>query len=324
MGWILDDVYYALDAEYVSNVKELNTSVCFSAGLSEPSSTTFLMTDVELISPDLLVPYYAMFVISFVVYLLIIITANKFIEGEAVVDHQSLPFVIGFVVSISVFGVAVMMTEMIYFPWRCFLSFHVIPGIVVLLAIFATPPLVLLLAMAFIKNCRSGNCNFGDCFRIFACAFLFAFLFLWLLICAFPTLLLGFGYPLETLSLFLIHVAFVFTVTVALAVGLSDIIFWWNCYYIKMSRLHQDKCKKQIFAIGNVIRYRIHVCLMIIVVLSVGCLAYVVIMFGYELTVVQGFVTSGGPSAVVSLFPPLVLFLIGWLIKRRFFTDTGR
>ena len=66
------------------------------------------------------------------------------------------------------------------------------------------------------------------------------------------------------------------------------------------------------------------VLIIIILILSVGCLAYVVIMFGYELIVVQGYATSGGPSAIVSLFPPLVLFLIGWLIKRRFFADTGR
>ena len=56
----------------------------------------------------------------------------------------------------------------------------------------------------------------------------------------------------------------------------------------------------------------------------VGCLAYVGFMIGYGVTVVQGFVTSDGATAVVSLFPSLVMFMIGWLIKRRFFADTGK
>ena len=345
VGQDLAEVYYALNGVYVSNVRELKTSICISDELSEPSSTTFHTTDVELISPDLLVPYYAMFVISFVVYWLIMITANRLIEGEAIVDDQSLPFLIGFLVCTSMFGVVVTLTEMIYFPWRCLLSAHVILGIVCLLGIFATLPLILLLAMAFIKVCHKGNCNFSDFSRIFVCAFLSTFLFLWLFICGFPTLLLCLGYPLETLSLVVLHVAFVFAVTVALAVVLNDAIFWWNCYYIKRSRLlYQDrslkphnyiiltktngqkkkKCSRQIFAVIDVIKDRIHMCIIIIVVLSVGCLAYVVIMFGYAVTVVQGFVNSGGPSAVVSLFPSLVLFLIGWLIKNRFIADTGK
>ena len=305
-------------------MNELKTSICIGAGSPELRSTIFHTPDIELIPPDLLLPYYAMFAVTFVAYLLIMVTASRFIVGEAVVNHQSLPFLMGFLICTSMFGVAVTMTEMILFPWHCLLSVYVIPGIVCLLVIFTTPPSVLILAFIFIKCCRSGNCNFGDCFKIFVCAFLSTFLFVWLLICAFPTLLLGFGYPLETLSLVVLHLAFVFAVTVALAVGLSDIIFWWNCYYTKTSKSDHKKCTRQILATIDVMRHRTHVCIILIVVLFVACFAYVVILFGYEFTVVQGYVTSDEASAVVSLFPSLVLFLIGWLIKRRCFADTGK
>ena len=45
---------------------------------------------------------------------------------------------------------------------------------------------------------------------------------------------------------------------------------------------------------------------------------------GYGMTVAQGYVTKDGAGAIVSLVPSVALFLIGWLIKWRFFSETGR
>ena len=65
-------------------------------------------------------------------------------------------------------------------------------------------------------------------------------------------------------------------------------------------------------------------CMLLFLAVIGSILGYASIIMGYGLTVVQGFVTTDGASAVVSLIPSLFLFLIGWLIKWKFFADTGK
>ena len=319
-------VDYALDGQFVSNARGLNTSVCIGSRTLEPSTTTFLRPKVELISPYLLVPYYAMIAISFVAYGLVMFSANKFIDGEVVIDHQSVPFLCGFLVCTFLFGVAITAVEIPYFPRDCFVSPHNIPGIVCLIAIFVTV-LLLLIATRCWAGCRRHTCTVHGCCSCYGCfktivpplvTFISTFMFVWLIICLFPTLLLGFAYPLKVLSLVVLHVAFVFVFTVALAVGLTDLIFWWNAYYVNRATFYQKKgkCEQIACAFVCVLWNRIHNVFVLLCVVVVGCLAYVGFMIGYGVTVVQGFVTSDGASAVVSLFPSLVMFIIGWLVKR--------
>ena len=318
-GRNLAEVYYALDGQFVTNARELHTSNCIGVELSEPTNTTFLGPNVELIDPALLIPYYAMFVVSFVVYWLIMISANKFINGDAVIDHQSVPFLFGLLYYTTALGMVITSVEIWSFFLNCSISVHVIWRKNYLIVVNIIIGLFLLWKL--IRVYRSSGFSTSAFLKLFfspVIAYISTFLFVWLLICLFPTLLYGFAYPLNTLLLVVVHVAFVFAVTVAFAAVLSDVIFWINSYGSR----------------HEIIQNRIYLCVMIKDLLLVlflmmpvffivfGCLAYGGFIIG--LTVVQGFVTSDGANAFLPLIPSLGLFLIGWLIKRRFFADTGK
>lgn len=116
--------------------------------------------------------------------------------------------------------------------------------------------------------------------------------------------LLGFAYPLYTFSLVVLHVAFVFVVTVSYAVLISQIISVWD---------RNGGCK----------RYWILLTISGFSLLLFFCVMYIGIMFVYGLTFMQGFLTTDGAHAVVFFLPSLALYLIGRLIQKRFFSDTG-
>ena len=319
---LIAEAHYALAGQYVSNVEVLPTSMCGGTRLFELNNIKFLNEDIEFVHTALLIPYYSMFAISFVIYWLIMFSAYKFIKGEAVVDHQSVPFFIGFLISTSTFGLAIFLAEMVSFPWYCVISVHAIPGIACLLLVVVSLPVIHLLVFVKMRCCGPYTCSTS--LKLLLSAFISTFVFIWLFICAFPTLLLGFSYPLKTLSLFVLHVAFVFAVTIAFAVGLRDITFWSNLYWTNRKILEKNKIKEFCFVVNNVLMSRKWSVLIIILVWIGGLLVYGGIMIGYAVTVAQGFVTADGASAVVYLVPSFVLFLMGWLIKRRFFSDTGK
>ena len=285
--------------------------------MSRPGNTTFLRPDVKLIYPPLLIPYCAMFAVSCVVYALIIYSAVKLLRGDAVVEHQSVPFLIGFMICISIFGAAAYIVEIWFSLWNCSLSPYRIYFLLLSSIFLFLPILVHITAILICNPC----CICSSFLKILLplCPAFSIFVFIWLCVCGFPTLLLGFAYPLDALSLVVLHVAFVFTVTVAFAAVLNDIIFWWNLYslYSTYKKTTVMGIMTHIIGIEDFM-YTI----VSIVLVALGCFAYAGIMIGFALTVAQGFVTTEGANSVVSFIPSLFLFLIGGLIKWSFFTDS--
>ena len=254
--------------------------------------------------------YYFMIVISFLTYWLIMSSAYKVIKGETVVNHQSVHFFIGFLICTSTFGLAVFVAEMSSYLAIC-IQTHcvVIFRFVVLLVILVSLLVFYLLALTKMFCCCP--CSHWTSFKILVAAF-------------FPhsclagscsTLLFGFGYPLKMLPLIVLHVAFVFTVTVAFAVGLSDIIFWYNTYYTHRTTLHTRQINVFWHVVKDIIEFQTSRVIIIVFVWFGACLLYEGTMIGYELTVAQGFVTSDEANAVMFLVLSLVLFLMGLLIK---------
>ena len=248
------------------------------------------------------------------------ISANKFIKGDAVIDHQSVPFLIGLLICTTVLGIAITLGEIGSFSWNCSISVHVTSRIAYLIVLtigLGMLHLLNLIRVYCIRGCTSAFWKFAVS-PVFA--YISTFLFIWLLICLFPALLYGFAYPLNTLLLVVVHVAFVFAVTVAFAAVLSDVIFWINSrgsrHEIFQNRIYLCVMIKDLL--------RVFILRMPVIFIVVGCLAYGGFIVGSGLTVVQGFVTSDGAISIVPLIPSLGLFLIGWLIKRRYFADAGK
>ena len=309
-GRDLEEVYYALDTQFVSNMSELNTSVCIGVGLQESKKTLiFLRPDVELVSVFLLYPYYVMFAVSLLAYGVIVVLANKFIRREEILDDQSFRFLYGFLICTSMLGIDIVLEELPDVFSGCFLSVHIISKNSFLLGI--TIIIVLLFILTFIQVCcLAADSSIRAYFEIFMFP-VNALLFVRLFISIFPTILFGFAYPLNVFSLVVLHVALVFVFTVSFtAITSNEVIYLWN------SNVTKDKPKKLFIYIFFVT--------LICGLLIFWVFVYACILMGYGVTVAQGYVTKDGASAVVSFVPSMVLFLIGWLIKWRFFNEPGR
>ena len=132
----------------------------------------------------------------------------------------------------------------------------------------------------------------------------------------FPTILFGFAHPLNVFSLFILHVAFVFVFIVSFAAVTSEIT-----YSNPITKVKIKLPKKLLKCIAVFLNLILMPGLLIIIII----LAYACILMGeYGVTVAQGYVTTDGGGAVVSLVPSMALFLIGWLIKWSFFSEPGR
>lgn len=126
------------------------------------------------------------------------------------------------------------------------------------------------------------------------------FVILWIVASLYATVLLTLAYPLHVITIALFHVTFVFAMTVVFAVILSKAISYKFHKNSKLTRL--------ILLIFG----------FIVIVIFASAVYYVVVL-GITLTVVQRLVPEGGVVQVLLLLPSVLLFLGGWLIKRRFF-----
>ena len=119
--------------------------------------------------------------------------------------------------------------------------------------------------------------------------YLFYFALLWIIASLFATLLFALAYPVYVITLIVLHIAYVFVVSIFFAVialeGTSSIIIILFC---------------------------------ILSYLSFG-LFYVAIIWGYASTIVQRIVPAEGVVQGLLFLPSLILFIAGWLLKRRFF-----
>ena len=316
-GRDLSEAYFALDGQFVSNWKELKST----AGMSN----VFPKSDIELIPQGFLVLQYCCIptAILLSVLLAIKICGNKTLLYRCSVSlldpkTQKPPFIIGFILCFAFFEFAIIVAEL----WSMNLlnPDHVIVKhiiLVIICGVLFLPCLGCLPCLGYLPFacCQSEYKFIKSFFFIYVVLFypMFAFNLLfcvWLIINLLATILLGIAYPLYTLSLFMIHVAFMYVGIVSLAVGIAS-------ESISSVQKESDEVQKNS---GGKCNCKICFCISCLIVLILfHCLVYVAIIFGYVFTVVQGFVDTDAPHAVVLLLPSMVTFFIGWLIKKNFF-----
>ena len=247
------------------------------------------------------------------------LSTGKFIqqyEHTSVVNHQSLPLLIGFLSCMFLFTIGTISTEIWSFvSWKSQscnseLFQQVNFKIYILFGFISVSLLFPLLPIAFILiwcnwNKHTINHYIKFTLTIYLIVWLFTFVFLWVMVCLTAMLLLALAYPLYMFTLIFIHVAFMFLVTVAFGIAISQVVSVMD---------RRPGYKRYIF-------------LIIVLGVAIAFLSsamYAGVLLWYKLTIVKGFSNVEGASAVVVLLPSLVLALFGHLVQRRFFSDTGK
>lgn len=314
-GRDLEERYYTLEGKFVSREQEVRPEQCTGIRVADQTKGQIL-SNLKLIPDNLLITYYAVWVVGLIGYTVVIVSAHKLLHRWNIkkLSRHTVPFVIGFVMSTGILGLFIVSSELHSLAtWgdQCSLEFHVAFKLIFLaLSVFlliSLPPIVIILSHICkngTKTCNQLFLNYGIIYLMFCFPI---FPFFWVFSCSFALLLLGFAYPLNTLALVVVHLAFVFAFTVAFAVIVAEVI----------SELEKRKRRK--FDVGFFL-FLITLCAALIIV---AILLYIGIIVGYLFTIVQGFVTTDGAQAVVSFLPSLALFLIGWLIKKNFFGEIG-
>lgn len=140
---------------------------------------------------------------------------------------------------------------------------------------------------------------------------LFYFAILWLIASFLDTLILVIAYPLHAITLIVLHFAFVFVQSIIFAVIVSE----FNRVISRRER------RKSLFIPKVIIDFCIIFSSCIVCCIFCGCV-YFAIIIGYASTIVQRIVPGDGLVQVLFFLPSLILFVFGWLLKRRFF-QTG-
>ena len=135
--------------------------------------------------------------------------------------------------------------------------------------------------------------------------YFFYFALLWIIASSFATLLFSLAYPVYVITLVVLHIAFVFVVSIFFAVIVSEVILWFTFL-------------KKRTSIKYFLDYGIIIFCCLISYLFFGCL-YLGIIWGYASTIVQRIVPAEGVVQGLLFLPSLILFAVGWLLKRKFF-----
>ena len=213
---------------------------------------------------------------------------QEFIQSSALFD--------GFILCIFIFGLAILATELFAYwithnPLFGFLlKFYYILS---LLFVTGLPFTVLLTCLV----CCGGDQVRGQ--KCMLCAvmllmFICCFAVQWTIISSFATLLLSLAYPLHVTTLAVLHFAFVFALSVTLGVFVSE------------TTSNQKDCT-------------FNCTCACIGALVIAILLYITIILGYASTIVQRIVPADGGIHSLLFLPSVILLLIGWLLKKRYF-----
>ena len=298
----LTDAYYALDGKSVSTCNATDTS------------------DYQYFPQELLFLFYTMCAACLIAQSLVGLSTGKFIqqyEHTSVVNHQSLPLLIGFLSCMFLFTISTISTEIWSFvTWTSQscnselfhelvkVKFYILIGFIVVSLLFPLLPIAFILIWCN-WNKHTINHYVKFTLTIYLIVWLFTFVFLWVMVCLTATLLLALAYPLYMFTLIFIHVAFMFLVTVAFGIAISQVASVMD---------RRPGYKRYIFLI----------IVLGVAIAFLSCAMYAGVLLWYKFTIVKGFSNVEGASAVVVLLPSLVLALFGRLVQRRFFADTGK
>ena len=135
----------------------------------------------------------------------------------------------------------------------------------------------------------------------------------WVFVSSFATFLLSLAYPLHVTTLVVLHLAFMFVLSVTLGVFISEIIPTIKNFEFEFKKIDIKK-------ICTCNRERNSLIFFVIFILATAILLYVLIIFVYAFTVVQRIVPADGVIRGLLFLPSVILFLIGWQLKKRYFS----
>lgn len=137
---------------------------------------------------------------------------------------------------------------------------------------------------------------------VYLCCF---FALEWAIMSSFAALLLTLAYPLHVTSLVMLHVSIVFVFTITFAIFVLDVVLIWK------DRKKKKFCKTVVESLVTLF-FMMGTCVF-------AFFSYRTIIWGYASTVVQHIVPAEGAVQGLYFLPSLILFVIGWMLKKNFF-----
>ena len=292
---ISEDGNYPLDGSYVSNW-ENSTDVTQSLILVPEIILEVIVTCIVIV---------LILIAIRIMYKLIFINNDKDIVSTS--PPKNIFLVFGFMICISLFGLALLVAELSLLGSRaCFFVF-VKQGLIYVLFISLAFAFFIKLIFVTCLCAHATQClrkYFWVTFLVFFygnVVLLDIFTIAWVVVSMYSSILLAFAYPLHMVVLLAIHVGFVCVTSVICAV----VVLQFDQYY------QQNRERPlRTFIIFAVIS--------LLLMVFVSAVYYLTIL-GYTNTIVHRVVLTDNPLQVLLVIPSVLLFFGGWLIRRNFF-----
>ena len=219
---------------------------------------------------------------------------------------QSYPLFIGFFFCIFLFALAILVAE--FASWNTNNPFFVISlKYIIIFGILLMTGLPVILISVSQVCCSDHDVGSGQCRHqsricvlcaIIVILIICCFAAQWAIMSSLATFLLSLAYPLHVTTLVVLHFAFVFALSVTIGVFVSETT-------LNHKLIINCTCTCTWLAI--------------LVILVIPISLYITIICGYAFTIVQRIVPADGVIKGLLFLPSVILFLIGWLLKKRFF-----
>ena len=218
---------------------------------------------------------------------------------------QSYALFVGFVLCIFLFGMAILVAE--FACWNTHKLFFIVYFKFTIILNFLCWTAIPLCGICCYSSCtqHSRGLKFMLC-TILPVLLICCFVVQWAIMSSFATFLLSLAYPLHVTTLVVLNFAFMFALSVTFGVFVSET----TSINFKFKKICTYNCT----CAG--------ICCIfyIIVILAIAIPLYITIICGYAFTIVQRIVPADGLIHQGLLFlPSLILFLIGWLLKKNYF-----
>ena len=227
----------------------------------------------------------------------------------------------GFILCIFVFGLAILVTELVA-SWNTNNAYSVVflKFLIILIGLLVTglrPQITVL----FIHGvCCSDSGHDGGGLKCVLCALTIVIILVicyfavqWVIMSSFATLLLSLAYPLHVTTLVVFHFTFVIALSVIFGVFVSEIISNWKL---------TDNGTTKDFKFTNIC-FKVTcagiLLLSSVMLLAIAIVLYIALIRGYAFIVVQRIVPADGVIHSLLFLPSVFLILIGWLLKKKYF-----
>ena len=293
---ISEDAEYALNGSYVSNWKN-----------STDVTQTFIVVPEVILAVLSLIAFFA------AIFAVVKLSYDLFFNDDRDIDlayWMQTPFflVLGFMICIALFGIALLGAELSLLVSRTMLiNFYVFLKQLLIYLLFASLAIALLielLCVIFLCATQGSREDFWVTFLYYVFCniiLLDIFTITWVASSMFSSILLAFAYPLHMIMFLAMNVGFVFVTSVICAVIVSQ----FHKYTIQNGERSIYTC----------------ICFVLIslFILVIAPVVYYLTILGYTATIVHHVVPTDNPLKVLLVVPSVLLFFGGWLIRRKLF-----